>query len=152
MVRYELLMLTLPELTTDESVMLESQIEQILKENRAELISYERWGKFKLAYPIRNYDYGVYFLVRFSCASVSKASLLSAIKVFCMVKHTDLIMRHMVHILPSTGSLEYYRPESLEEAPSRSVDAFLKENKMTGLLGKSEEADVAATPTQQEAV
>jgi small subunit ribosomal protein S6 len=152
MVRYELLMLTLPELTTDESVMLESQVEQIMKENRAELISYERWGKFKLAFPIRNYEYGVYFLARFSCAPESKSALLSAVKVFCMVKNTDLIMRHMVHALPTTGSLEYYRPESLEEAPSRSVDAFLKENKMTGLLGKSEEAEVSAAASQQEAV
>jgi small subunit ribosomal protein S6 len=152
MVRYELLMLTLPELTTDESVMLESQLQQIVKENRAELISYERWGKFKLAYPIRNYDYGVYFLARFSCSEENKASLLAAVKVFCMVKHTELIMRHMLHALPAVGSLEYYRPESLEEAPSRTVDAFLKENKMTGLLGKSDEAEVAAPAAQQEAV
>lgn len=148
MVRYELLMLTLPELTADESTMLETQLEQIIKENRAELISYERWGKFKLAYPIRNYDYGVYFLVRFGCSKEAKQALLSAIKIFCMVKHTDLVMRHMTHALPSEGSLEYYRPESLEEAPSRTVDAFLKENKMTGLLGKSEESEVLSAPQQ----
>jgi small subunit ribosomal protein S6 len=125
MQRYEVLMLMVPELTADESSMLESQVEQMIKDHKSTLISFERWGKYRLAYPVRNHDYGIYYLVRMECAPEQKAGLLDAVATFCMVKHTELVMRYMTHVLPSQGSLEYARPESLEDAPTR--EPFMKE-------------------------
>ena len=52
-------------------------------------------------------------------------------------------MRNVVVKLDPTASLEYTRPESLEEVPTRDVDTFLKENKMTGLLNKSHAGHVS---------
>jgi hypothetical protein len=52
-----------------------------------------------------------------------------------MVKLNDIVMRHMVVKLDAEGSLEYQKPQSLEDAPSRDVGNFLRENKMGGLFG-----------------
>lgn len=119
MTRYEVLFLTIPEITADESAAIESQCEKVLKDASATLISYERWGKYLLAYPIKNYDYGVYFLVRFEVADAHKDALLQALRAFFAVKYSELVMRHVVTALDANASLSYQRAESLEEAPSR---------------------------------
>ncbi len=137
MLRYETLFLTVPEITADESAELESQFDKLVSDAKGNVISFERWGKYQLAYPIRKYDYGVYFLARFEVDEEHKTALLEAIRILFAVRYVDLAMRHVIMRLDSQGSLEYKRPESLEEVPTRDVDTFLKENKMTGLLSKS---------------
>ncbi len=119
MVRYEILYLTIPEITSDESAAIERQVEKLIKESHATLISFERWGKFKLAYPVRKNEYGVYFLVRFEVAPENAKKMLDDITTFFKVKHNDLVMRFMTTVLASDKPLTYQRPESLEEAPSR---------------------------------
>jgi|GEM_PF-1043365 len=147
MFRYEVLMLTVPEITADETTALESQFEAIVKEHRATVLSFERWGKYRLAYPVNKNDYGVYFLARFEAGVQDYRALVDAIRVFLMVKNEELVMRHMIARLDENASLAYQRPESLEEVPARDSDTFFKENKMTGFMGKqgahraSEDAD-----------
>lgn len=128
--RYETLLLTVPEITADEAKSLESQIERIIKNSKGNLISFERWGKYKLAYPVRKNDYGVYFLTRFE----AEGSAVQEVKSLFAVKLHDLVMRNMAIQLDAKQSLEYQRPPSLEDAPSRDVNTFLKENKMEGLM------------------
>lgn len=137
MFRYEILVLTVPEITTDEATSFESHFEKMLKEHKSSLLSFERWGKYRLAYPIEKNDYGVYFLIRFEVGAQEYRALLEGIKVFLMVKNEELVMRHMVARLDENASLIYQRPESLEESPSRDSDTFFKDNKMTGFLPKS---------------
>ena len=127
--RYELLFLTVPEITSDESNMLEKQFDKAVTDGKGSLLSYERWGKYKLAYPIRRYDYGIYYLMRFEVNDEKKAQILDVLKTFFGVKYVDLIMRHMVVSLDPQGSLDYKRPESLEEVPTKDIDTFLKESK-----------------------
>lgn len=134
MIRYELIMLAIPEITSDESAALESQIAQILEQHKGRLISFEEWGKYRLAYVIDSKEYGVYFLVRFEAPSENINDLLSALRMLLAVKHTELVMRHGIFKLDPHASLSYHRPESLEETPSRDMETFLKESKMTGLL------------------
>jgi ribosomal protein S6 len=132
--RYETLILTVPELTADEASRLESQFEQTLTQHKANPISFERWGKYHLAYPVRNNDYGVYFLARFEVNDKDAlTALLNDLHMLLAVKNTELVMRHTICRLDANASLSYNRPESLEEAPARDVDTFLKENKMTGI-------------------
>ena len=65
MARYEILMLTIPEVTEDEIKGIDPQILGILRVAKGSLVSFERWGKYRLCYPVKKNEYGVYFLVRF---------------------------------------------------------------------------------------
>ena len=64
--RYEVLILAAPEITEDESRGIEKSVEELVKSVKGDVISFERWGKYKLAYSVRKHEYGVYFLARFA--------------------------------------------------------------------------------------
>lgn len=136
MLRYEVLFLTSPEITADETKSLEAGFESLVRSQEGNLLSFERWGKYKLSYEIRKNIYGVYFLARFEISREKCAELVEQIKTFFQVKNTDLVMRFLINALKPTQPLEYQRPESLEETPIKDVDTFLKENKMSGLISK----------------
>lgn len=136
----------MPEITADEAKAIESQLEKAVHDTQGTVISYDRWGKYRLAYPIRKNDYGVYFLLRFEVNDEKKSKTLEELKTIFGVKQTDLIMRALTVTLPADKSLNYDRPQSLEEIPTRDVDTFLKENKMSGLLQKS---TLASKPSEE---
>jgi len=130
MLRYETLFLTVPEITQDESTAIESQFQKLIKDHSGMLISFERWGKMQLAYPIRHNDYGTYFLVRFEGSANTVGPLLEAIKVLFSVKLNDTVMRHLTSRLDEKSSLVYVRPESLEEIPGKTTDVLMKEHRV----------------------
>ena len=68
MFRYEVLFLTVPEITKDESEGIKSHFLKVVRSHKGMLLSFERWGKYHLAYPVHNNEYGVYFLARFEVA------------------------------------------------------------------------------------
>ncbi len=137
--RYEVLIVVVPEVTQDETKQLETELDRLIAKAKGTVLSFERWGKFKLTFPIRRNAYGVYFLVRFE----SQGSLLSEMKELFAIKLHGIVMRYLISRLNGT-SLEYQRPKSLEDAPtSRDMDAFLKENKMEGLLSSVDDKEGA---------
>lgn len=127
MVRYEVLILTIPEVTEDEIKNIESQVQGILRGTKGTLVSFERWGKYRLCYSVKKNEYGVYFLVRFELPDEAKNAL-NEIKNLINVKFYDIIMRSMFSVLDSKQSLVYQRPTSLEEAPRRE-GSFLRPSK-----------------------
>jgi len=131
MKRYEALLLTVPELTADEAKSIEQNVARLVEAHKGTLVSFERWGKFKLAYPVKKNDYGVYFLTRFEINE--SEPLVSEAKTLLNVKLHDLIMRSMITHLDINGSLSYQRPTSLEEGPSREVGSFFREPRSRGL-------------------
>jgi small subunit ribosomal protein S6 len=133
MLRYEILMLSVPEITGDEVKQLEDRLEKTIEKFKGAVISFERWGKFRLAYPIKKNDYGVYFLIRFEIET-KPSELLEELKAIFAVKLNDVVMRHIISKLDVDASLAYQRPQSLEDTPAHDVDSFLRENKMEGLL------------------
>lgn len=135
MTRYEVLFLTVPEITGDEISTIEKNVEQEIKKTKGSLLSFERWGKCRLAYPIRHHEYGVYFLVRFE--SEANQKMLQDLNRVFTVRYNESVMRTIIHRLNNNQSLEYKRPESVEEAPTRDVDSFLRENQMEGLVTKN---------------
>lgn len=142
-------MLAVPEITGDEAESLESALNRLIKDAKGTIISFERWGKYKLAYPIRKNDYGVYFLARFEIDEPQ--ALLEQIQSLMKIKLSNLVMRYMVSALSPKQSLAYQRPPSLEETPSRDVDSFLKEHKMEGLLSSAETTKKSThKPTEKE--
>ena len=129
--RYEALVLTVPEITEDESKALETNVDRVVKAVKGSVVSFERWGKYKLAYPVRKNDYGIYYLVRFE---TEDTSVLEEVRSLFAVKFNDFVMRHAVAALDPKKPLAYQKPPSLEDAPTRDVNTFLKENKMEGLM------------------
>jgi len=132
MVRYETLVLTVPEITGDEVKHIEKEFVGLIEKNKGALISFDRWGKYRLAYPVKKNEYGVYFLVRFETEEAS--ALPKEVADLCKVKLNSIVMRDMTSRLADNASLVYQRPPSLEDAPTRDVRTFLRENKMEGLL------------------
>src|SRR5437667_8630744 len=137
--KYEVLILTVPEITGDELKNLEGQLEKVIRAEGGSIISFDRWGKYKLAYPIKKNDYGVYTLVRFEVPKNIKVT--HEIKMLFKVRFTNVVIRELITALHVQQPLVYQRPRSLEEAPARDVEDFLKENKMSGLLSSVEATD-----------
>jgi small subunit ribosomal protein S6 len=123
MIRYEALLLAVPTVTQDEAKTIESQLDQAIKEAKGVMISFERWGKYRLAFPIKKNEYGVYFLARFEAETQTNVG--QALTSLIAVKLHDIVMRSMVSHLDSKASLAYQRPPSLEEAPTEKVGSFL---------------------------
>lgn len=134
MLRYEALMLSIPEITQDEAKELETQLDRVIKGKKGSMISFEKWGKYRLAYPVKKNDYGVYFLARFE-TDVAAAPLLQDIKDLFTLKMHETIMRNVVVKLNPNAPLEYQRPQSLEEAPAREPGNYFRENRGEGSRG-----------------
>ena len=136
--RYELLLLTVPEITYDEVQNLERQLEKFIQDVQGTVLSFEKWGKFKLAYPVRKNDYGVYILIRFEVPEGT--SIMHDLRTYFVIKLGNLVMRDMISSLDIRKPLAYQRPRSLEEIPpSREVGVFFKEPRESG--AESVEAD-----------
>ena len=132
--RYETLILVVPEITKDEAADIEASFQKTVKNLSGSMISYERWGKYHLAYPVKKHDYGVYFLARFEIERAHSATTVKDIKSLFEVRYPVVVMRNMTTAIKPGQSLAYQKPESLEDVPMRDVDSFIKENKMEGLL------------------
>jgi small subunit ribosomal protein S6 len=130
--RYEALILTVPEVTNDEAAELEKSIEKKLQDQKSKLVTYDRWGKFLLAYPVKKNEYGIYFLARFDIPIKEKNAVIKELKSLFDLKFNAVVMRYVVCNIANDASTVYKRPQSLDEMP-KDVDQFLKENKMSGL-------------------
>jgi small subunit ribosomal protein S6 len=114
--RYETLMLTVPEITQDESKALETIFDRTVQASKGAMVSFERWGKYRLAYPVNKNEYGVYFLARFEVTPASK--LVDEIRTLFAIKLNDVVMRSVTTRLEEKDPLTYQRPKSLEEMPT----------------------------------
>lgn len=146
MLRYEVLFLTVPEITGDEAGTIESYFSKSVRNVKGNLLAFDRWGKYRLAYSVKHNDYGVYFLTRFEVAAESRDALLKDVKNAFVFKFNNLVMKSMVTRLDEQASLDYKRLESLEDNP-HDVDSFLKKNDMGGLLHKDASSAKSAKPS-----
>lgn len=133
MILYETLILAVPEITNDETKQLEKQFDAILQKNKCAKISFERWGKYKLAQQVNKNNYGVYFLTRYEVDQEHMAALLSDLSDYLKLKVANIVMRFMNSALDAKKGLEYIKPIPLDET-ARDIDKFLKDNKMEGLI------------------
>lgn len=135
--RYEALLLTVPEITADEIKTIEQQFNRTVSDKKGSVVSFERWGKYRLSFPVKKNEYGVYFLARFEGEDIEPA--VTEVKTLLDVKLHELVMRSMISRLDAKGSLAYQRPQSLEEAPTREVGSFMKESKAEGMNDSDDE-------------
>lgn len=134
--RYEALLLTVPEITADEIKTIEQQFSRTVSDKKGSVVTFERWGKYRLSFPVNKNEYGVYFLARFEGDGIELA--LPEVKTLLDVKLHELVMRSMISKLDAKGSLEYQRPQSLEEAPAREVGSFMKD-KADGMMNDADD-------------
>ena len=145
MFHYEMLLLASPEITKDEESTLEKQIDKLINDAKGTVTSFDRWGKYRLAYPVRKNDYGVYFLMRFD---VEDNNVLKDIHHMFYIKFNSIVMRSMFTKLDKEQSLEYKKPLSLEDTPKKPI-GFLQE---TELKPRSARYNRREEPKRQEAV
>ena len=113
--RYEILLLAVPHMTEDESTAIERGIEKIVQGVPGSVItSYDKWGKCKLAYPIGEHEYGLYFLIRFTLTDPK--SVFDAIHTFLTMKYSESVIRHLMKKLDKNEPAVYVRQEIVEEA------------------------------------
>lgn len=143
MVQYETLILSVPEITNDETKQLEKLFDGMVQNNKGAIISFDRWGKYKLAQPVCKNNYGVYFLARYEVPEGHKDELLKTLDEYFKLKLSSIIMRSMNTVLNSK-TLEYTKPTPLDES-TRDVDKFLKDNKMEGLISNSSKPEAKTT-------
>jgi small subunit ribosomal protein S6 len=129
-VRYESLLLVVPEITNDESAEIEKSIDKKIQSFKGKLLSYDKWGKYLLAYPIKKNEYGIYFLARFDIPAVHKQETLKELMALFDIKLGNVIMRHVLTKLENDAPLDYKRPQSLDETP-KDVDQFIKKHRMS---------------------
>lgn len=138
--QYEALLLTVPEITGDEIKNLETQVDKAVKAGTGSTISFERWGKYRLAYEINKSDYGVFFLARFELPTGTKT--LEDMKHLFKVKLNNVIMRDMISVLDPKAPLTYQRPRSLEEAPAREAEGFAKDSKVPHFFAADDREEI----------
>ena len=144
MTKYEFLMLASPGITGDETSGLEQNFERLLKQFKGSFVSFDRWGKCRLAYQVKNQDYGVYYMARFEMSAPQE--FLKEMKLLLDVKYNALIIRTATVKIDPKKTYSDFRPESVEDIPTRNVDQFLRENKMEGLITKPKQ-EVTKTET-----
>lgn len=149
MMRYEALLLTVPEITSDEASTIESQLHSLLSATQGEVLSFERWGKYRLAYRVRNYEYGVYFLTRFEIPADMLEKTLEELRLLFAVKYRDVVMRFIFNKLEKSASLAYKRPESLEDAPRREGTGRDRMNR--DFAADNQDAQIALDQVQESA-
>jgi ribosomal protein S6 len=137
--QYEALLLTVPEITGDEVKHLETQLDKAVKAATGSTISFERWGKYKLAYDINKNEYGVFFLTRFEAPLGTP--IVNDLKTLFKVKLHNVIMRDMVSALDPKRPLTYQKPRSLEEAPTREAESFSKDKASSFFSDDRDESD-----------
>lgn len=134
MVHYETLLLAKTEISEEELKALESFFDKAISEQQGSVHIFDRWGKLKLAYPIKNNSYGIYSLVRYSLPNEAAAqSILADVERFLKIKCHTFMLRHLTKKLNTSASAPYIKPET-STVPRESFDSFLKESKIENLL------------------
>lgn len=134
MLLYETLILSNTHITNDEISVIEDFFDKLISNSDGMVKSFDKWGKYRLAYPIKKHDYGMYLLVRYELPLIKVANILKELDSFLKIKCNETVLRSVTKRLDSDAPLEYRRPEPVD-ARSGSLDTFLKENKMEGFLG-----------------
>ncbi len=134
MQRYETLILAGTQITADELSTIENFFEKTTSESKGKVISFEKWGKYRLSYPVQKNDYGIYVLIRFEHNPEDSQKTFKSIDDFLKIKCNEIVMRHVTIKLDAQDSLEYKRPEPVDTGRTGGFDTFIKENKMEGFI------------------
>ena len=151
MKRYETLLLVSTDVTDDEMSMIEKHFDLVCSNARGTLSRFDKWGKYRLAYPVNRSSYGIYILVRFELPKDTLAKALPELESALKVKYNELVWRHVTVALKPDAPVTYQKPEPVDVARTTNMDSMLKENRVNNLLesvdsatGSSRDEDIDA--------
>jgi len=114
MKHYETLMLLPVTATPADLAMIEKQFKSLTKAAHGNVGTFDKWGRYKLAYPIRKQDYGVYVLARYEIADEAHP-FFQKVEHFLKVKCVDSVMRYVhVSLTAEQYAAAYIKPEAME--------------------------------------
>ncbi len=134
MLRYETLILAVTHITADELSGIENLFEKKASDFKGNMISFEKWGKYRLSYPVKKNDYGIYILARYEIPKESSKKIFKILNDFLKINCNEIVMRYVTIKLDPKDTLTYKRPEPVDGGRSGGLDTFLKENKMESFL------------------
>jgi ribosomal protein S6 len=114
--------------------MLENFFEKITTDNKGKVVSFDRWGKYRLAYPIQKHDYGIYILVRYELPKEEAEKAFKSLDTFFRIKCNEIVMRNFTTKLKHDAPVNYKKPDPVDNGRKGGFDTFLKENKMDTFL------------------
>jgi small subunit ribosomal protein S6 len=132
--RYETLMLVSTDVTDDELTLIEKNFDLISSNAKGKVSRFDKWGKYRLAYPVNKSAYGVYVLVRFELPKETAPKALPEIETLLKIKCSEIVWRHVTTALRADAPQTYHKPEPVDVARTSNLDSLLKENKMGNLL------------------
>ena len=138
MLRYETLILSRPEITEDELSLIERQIDKLVTTANGSVSTFEKWGKYRLCFPVNKNEYGVYILVRYNLPELAPALTLKEIESFLKLKCNEFVMRFVHKKLHKNAPTQYAKPDAIDMNRPTNLDSFLKENKMENLLSSED--------------
>ena len=148
MTRYETLMLLRPDVTRDEFSALEKDFARIIENVQGTFSSFDRWGKYELAYPVRKHAYGIYALARFEAAPAHMQELLHALQLHFRIKSGDIVMRHVHYALPEGAPTNYKRPEALDVSSESRLDPSVR--RFARSIGQEDAAETPIAAKERE--
>ncbi len=123
MKHYETLVLLRTDSTEERIKLLEKTISNAVESANGTVVTFDRWGKYKLAYPIERQSYGIYILSRYDLPDDKVKSFFSDFSSNIQVKFSDFVMRHVnVALKPAQAGAEYKKPSAIDETESASSD------------------------------
>jgi|WetSurMetagenome_2_1015567.scaffolds.fasta_scaffold87429_3 small subunit ribosomal protein S6 len=141
MLRYETLLLARTEMSDDDITMIERQLDTIVSDAKGKLDLFDKWGKYKLAYPIKRDTHGIFILARYQVPAEQAAKALKEFDLFLKIKCSESVLRHANVRLQKDTPLTYLKPEPMDiSRTGGSLDSFFKENKIENLLSSVDAA------------
>ncbi len=96
---YELLYLISNKYSEDELTPIIDKVKTIIKENQGNITLSEEWGKKRLAYPIKGFNYGYYNLVEFDLAPENVAKLDRSFRLMNEILRHQLVSKKLKTII-----------------------------------------------------
>jgi small subunit ribosomal protein S6 len=87
---YELVYIVSPSITEEELPNVQDKIGDILKKSGGNITETNKWGRRKLAYPIKRFNEGTYILTKFASEAASIRNFESGLKL------SDEILRYLI--------------------------------------------------------
>lgn len=131
---YETLLLLSSLATDDEVAAIEKTAKAELKAAKGSLGAFDKWGKYRLAYPVKKQEYGMYILVRYEIPEDS--DFYAKFEKYLRVRCTESVMRYVnVRLTETAYRAPYLKPEPIDA--NAGTDGFAKDNKTSGGFKKS---------------
>ena len=122
-VHYEMLYIISNKYSENELEPILEKVKKIIAGNQGNITYSEVWGKKRLAYPIKHFNHGYYFLAEFDlpCEQLSKVDR--------ALRMADEVLRHQIVIKKQKSALEIEKEKIISEKIVAKKQKEIKDTK-----------------------